>query len=157
MLESKDNLLRNLLFPIFFSPSLQERDDLGTAHLARSPFRTSGPEPRFSRIRRRPLRWSRCSSCWDSTVDCGTNNYLGTLARADHLPVTAGISTRTAPPEGYATYGSSSPAPRSVHITLPPLPLSRLLSEASLVRRTVFGSLLGFLPGQECPTRSRFG
>ncbi|XP_072964345.1 GDSL esterase/lipase 7 [Typha angustifolia] len=22
----------------------------------------------------------------DSTVDCGTNNYLGTLARADHLP-----------------------------------------------------------------------
>lgn len=46
------------------------------------------------------------------------------------------------------------PKGRPHHSSTPPWPP---FSEASLVRRTFFGSLLGFPPGQECPTRSRFG
>uniref|UniRef100_K7LMJ7 GDSL esterase/lipase n=1 Tax=Glycine max TaxID=3847 RepID=K7LMJ7_SOYBN len=44
----------------------------------------------------------------DSSVDCGTNNFLGTFARAPITFLTEKISTPTNPPEDSPTEGSPS-------------------------------------------------
>lgn len=81
---------KRLLFSIFFSPSLQEGDDLGTAHFlidGEIPVEDVGAGAQVSPY---PAASSPLVPVLfvlgDSTVDCGTNNYLGTLARADRPP-----------------------------------------------------------------------